>query len=452
MKTEQELASFVCGVSFSDVPAEVVDIAKHQILAALGGLIAGAYAEGCETLAAMAKEDGGSQEATILMHGGKVPAQRAAFVNATMARALDICDSAAPGPHPGSAIIPAALAAAELAGGVSGADYLAAVCIGTEVALRFNLGEAEYDGFDPTGVCVPFGSTAAVARILGLSELETWNALALAFCRCGGTFQAMVDGALAARVTQGWVAEIGVSCARLAARGITGPTNFLEGHYGYPHLFGKDRVTAGSIVSGLGSDYHAKNLVFKKFPSCGVTQASTQLALDLVAEEGLRADDVVRIQVTVPPYVYRLVGHPFEIGSNPRVNAQFNIRYCVANALIRKASLLAHFEEAAIRDPDVLRLVEKIEVVPDASLDARGHSSADMRVLTSKSGEHFRQTDAGPGFPQRPLSPEEHLWRFHDCMGFATVAMPAEKITLIIDSIAHLEDLADVRRLLPLFA
>jgi len=468
VKTEEQLAAFVCGTSYRDLPPEVVAIAKDQILAALGGVIAGAYAAGCETVASMAKEAGGSPEATILVHGGKVPVQQAAFVNAVMARALDICDSAAPGPHPGSAVIPAALAAAELVGGVrdahsvsgghsvsgaghvSGADFLAAVCIGTEVALRFNLGEAEYDGFDPTGVCVPFGAAAAVARILGLSEPEVLNALALAFCRCGSSFQAHVDGALAVRVVQGWVAETGVVCARLAARGITGPANFLEGVYGYPHLFGRDRdadahrARAASIVSGLGTDYQAGKLVFKRFPSCGATQAGTQLALDLMAAEGLDAADVEHIQITVPPYVYRLVGHPFQIGDNPKVNAQFSIRYCVANALIRKAPVLAHFEEAAIRDPEVLRLVERIDVVEDAALDARGHTAVDMRLRTKDSREFTGSRDVAPGFPQSPLTREQHLSRFRDCVEFAARPAVAEKADVVIAAITNLDEARDV--------
>jgi 2-methylcitrate dehydratase PrpD len=450
MKTEQQLASFICDVSFADLPPAVVAIAKDQMLAALGGLIAGAYSEGCETLVAMAKEEGGVPEATILVHGGKVPAQRAAFVNATMARALDLCDSAAPGPHPGSAVIPTALAAAELVGGVSGADFLAAVCVGTDVALRFNLGEAEYDGFDPTGVCVPFGTAAAAARILGLTPDQTVQALALAFARCGSTFQSMVDGALTVRVNQGWVAEIGINSARLAVRGITGPVNFLEGHYGYPHLFGRDRVTAESIVAGLGTDYMAGKLVFKKFPSCGLTQAGTQLALDLVAGEGLEAADVERVQVTVPPYAYRLVGHPFEVGGNPRVNAQFSIRYCVANALVRKASVLAHFEEDAIRDPEVLRLVDKVDVVADPAMDRRGHSSADMRAFTKDGRQYLVQADAGPGFPQRPLAREDHIRRFYECNDFAKEPLSTERVATIVDAIAHLETMPDVRQLLPL--
>lgn len=450
MRTEQQLVSFICGISFRDLPSAVVSTTKDQLLADFGTAIAGAHAEGCETVVAMAKEAGGRPEASILVHGGKVPAQQAAFVNAVMARALDFCDAAVPGAHSGTAIIPAALAAAELVGGVSGADFLTAVALGTEVALRMNLGEAEYDGFDPTGVCVPFGSSAAAAKILGLSEVETWNALGLAFCRCGGSFQANVDGALAVRVIEGWVAETGITCARLAGRGITGPANFLEGVYGYLHLFGRDRVTGDSIASGLGNDYQTGKLVFKKYPSCGATQASTQMILDMMVEERFGAEDVERIEVTVPPYVHRLVGHPFRVGSNPKVNAQFSIRYCVANALTRKGSRLAHFEEDAINEPDVLQLVQKIEVIPDAALDIRGHTAVDMRVLTKDGREYLRSTDVAPGFPGSPLTKDEHLRRFKDCIGFAAAPPEAQKVASIIESIARLEEMSNIRELVPL--
>ena len=107
---------------------------------------------------------------------------------------------------------------------------------------------------------MPFGSTAAAARIMGLSREETWNALALAFCRCGGSFQANVDGVLAVRVIEGWVAETGITCARLASRGITGPPNFLEGIYGYFHLFGRDRMTGAQVLAGLGAEYRDSSL------------------------------------------------------------------------------------------------------------------------------------------------------------------------------------------------
>jgi 2-methylcitrate dehydratase PrpD len=449
--TEQEIARFVCQTNFGDIPVAALETVRDVVRGVLGTTIAGARAEGCETLVEIARGLGGKPEASILVHGDKVPAQQAAFANAVMARALDFEDSMAPGAHAGAAVVSAALAAAELAGGVSGAAFLTAVAVGIELAVRLNLGESEYDGFDPTGVCVPFGSTAAAAKILGLSEGETMNALALAFCRCGGSFQANVDGALAVRVIQGWVAETGVTCARLAGRGITGPRNFLDGVYGYFHLFGRDRVGAAKVLSGLGTEYQVDKLVFKKYPSCGGTQSSTELILDLMREENLEAEDVEHVEIRIVPYLYRLVGHPFELGSNPKVNAQFSVRYCVANALLRKASTLAHFEVAAVGDPGVLRLVERIDAVADAALDARSHSAADLRVVTTSGREYLRQIDVAPGFPGNPLTKAEHVRRFWDCLSFGGDPMfDVTRGEQIVHTVDHLQEKGDVRALIAL--
>jgi len=451
VKTEQEIARFVCQTTFTDIPAAALETTRNQLLGTLGTTIAGASAQGCGTIVDTARELGGKPEASILVHGGKVPAHQAAFANAVMARALDFEDSMIPGAHPGAAIIPAALAAAELAGGVSGADFLTAVVVGNELAIRLNLGEAEYDGFDPTGVCVPFGSAAAAAKILGLSEEETWDALALAFCRCGGSFQANVDGALAVRMIQGWASEAGVTCARLAGRGITGPRNFLDGVYGYFHLFGRDRVGSEQVLPGLGTEYHLDKLVFKKYPSCGGTQSSTEVILSLMADENVEADEVEHIEVRLVPYLYRLVGHPFELGSNPKVNAQFSVRYCVASALLRGGATLAHFEVDAISDPKVLELVERIDVVPEPALDARGHTAVEMRVVTKSGREYPGKTDLAPGFPGNPLTKEEHLQRFWDCVAFGTgTLVDTKKGPDIIREVDRLEEMEDVRALISL--
>lgn len=449
-KSEQKIVEYVCHTTFSDVPPSALHVIKNQVFTILDTTIAGATAEGCETVVELARELGGKEEASILIHGGKVPAQQAAFVNGVMARALDFCDALAPGAHIGAATVPAAIAAAELVGGISGADFLTSVVVGTELAVRLNLGESEYDGFDPTGVCVVFAATAAVARILRLSENETWNALALAFNKCGGSFQSNVDGALAVRVIEGWVAESGVICARLAGKGITGPANFLEGVYGYFHLFGKDRISAETVLSGLGTDYRVGQLVFKKYPSCGLTQGSTDTILDIMREEGFEAKDIERVEVTVPPYTYKLVGHPFQVGSNPKVNAQFSICYCVANALVRKSSKLAHFEESAIKDPEVLKLAEKVKVISDPYMESRGHTAFDMRVLLKNGKEHVEKIDLVSGFPEKPLTQEEHLQRFRDCIRFASKPLPENKVKGIIDGIDHLEEMDDIRGLISL--
>jgi 2-methylcitrate dehydratase PrpD len=450
METEGKLVEYVCRSTYSALPALALKVIKNQVLAVLGTSIAGASAEGCETLVKWCRAMAGKEEASILIHGGKVPAQQAAFANGVMARSLDFCDALAPGAHIGSAVVPSALAAAELSGGCSGADFLAAIAVGTEVGVRLNLSESAYDGFDPTGVCVVFAATAAAARILHLTERETWNALALAFNRCGGSFQSNVDGSLAVRVIEGWVAETGVTCARFASQGITGPANFLEGVYGYFKLFGRGRMSGEEVTSGLGTTYELQKVLFKKYPSCGLTQGCTEVTLGFMEEQDLDPDDVERIEVTVPPYTYKLVGHPFQIGSNPKVNAQFSIRYCVANALLRKGSKLAHFEESSIRDPMVQELVKKVEVISDPAMERRGHTPLDMRVVTKSGQGYVKKLDIAPGFPGNPLKQEEHEERFRECMGFAAKPLKKERVGQIIDTIDHLEILNDIRTLIPL--
>lgn len=450
MESERKLVEYICTSSFEDIPPEPLDVVKNMVLTVLGTTIAGAKAEGCEPLVDFYRGLGGAAEATILNYGGKIPAENAALVNGVMARALDFCDAVEPGLHIGSSVVPAALATAELAGFCSGRNFLTALALGTEVAARLNLTEAAYDGFDPTGVCAVFAAAAAAAKILQLDPEQTWNTMALAFNKSGGSFQSNIDGSLAVRVIQGWVAQSGVSCARFARAGITGPTRFLEGIYGYFHLYGKDLLSPEAAVDGLGEKFELQNLMFKKFPSCGGTLGSTEVILNLIEENRLEPEMIDHIDVTVPPYIHKLVGHDFQIGDNPRVNAQFSIQYCVANALIRKSSKLDHFEEASVRNPEIMPLARKVRVIADSALDARGHTALDMQVFTTRGDTYLKKMDIAPGFPGNPLTQAEHEARFWDCMNFA--ARPVEKQTAekIISLVGQLEKLEDVRNLISL--
>ncbi|MGP3943731.1 MmgE/PrpD family protein [Streptomyces sp. 6N106] len=170
--------------------------------------------------------------------------------------------------------MPAAFAAAEYSGGVSGEEFVA-----------------------------PLAATATAGRILGLSADQLRAALGLAFNRAGGSFQSNVDGSLAVRLIQGWAAEAGVTCALWALRGLTGPRNFLDGVYGYTHLYGRGRTDAASLVKGLGEHYALTGTMFKKYPSCGLTQGVTELALR-ARRSGVRAERIDRVEVVLPPYAY----------------------------------------------------------------------------------------------------------------------------------------------------
>jgi 2-methylcitrate dehydratase PrpD len=448
MTPEQGLAAFVVGQPLGSVPADARLTTKRVLLAVAGTGLAGAAEDGIEALRAMLRERGGAPQATTLVFGDRLPAVAAAQLNGTLCRALDFCDAMAPGPHFGSAVVPACLAAAELRGGLGGAGFLAALVVGCEVGARFNLDESQYAGFDPTGLAATFAATAGAARVLGLDGPQTVQALALAFNRCGGSFQSHIDGSLGVRLTQGWVAQAGVECAQMALAGLTGPVHFLTGVYGYPVLYGRGRLDPATVVAGLGDDWRLNRMMFKPYPSCGATQGLTALTLDLVAELGLVPAQVRQVTVHQPPYSHRLVGHAFKLGPNPRVDAQFSAAWCVANAIVRGSSRLEHFRPAAVADPAVLALASRVHTVADPAMDRRGHTAVDL-VLTTLDGAVYRRgLDIAPGFPGRGLSEAQHLARWRDCLAYAPRPPTAAQAQGFLEDLAGLESLPDVRTLL----
>lgn len=448
MQPEQQLARFVTGLRVEQVGEQALRTTRRVLLAAIGTGIAGAGEDGIAELRALLRDRGGKAEARSLVFGDVLPGMAAAQLNGTMCRALDYCDAMAPGIHIGSSLVPAALAAAEMAGGCSGSEFLAALTAGCELGARFNLTEAMYDGFDPTGVAIVFPATAAAARVLGLDEKQTWNALGLAFNRCGGSFQSNIDGTLAVRVIQGWVAATGVECAQMAKAGITGPRNFLGGIYGYAHLYGRGKLQQEDVVAGLGTEWRLERMMFKKYPSCGATQGLTELTLQLARQHGITAGRLQAAEVRLNPYCHRLVGHAFELGDNPRVNAQFSVQYCVANAIVRGSSQLAHFRPEQVADAQVLALAKKVRAVADPSLDARGHSSVDVSLTTTDGITHLRKLDIAPGYPGNELDDAQHRQRFSDCMDYAAQPLGAKQVDAFLTAVERLETLPDARRLL----
>src|ERR671910_2657260 len=85
----------------------------------------------------------------------------AALLNGALAHSLDFDDTHASATlHPGAPVIPAALAAAEMAG-ADGRTVLSAIVAGYEVTCRLALalpGGDHYDrGYHPTATCGAFG-------------------------------------------------------------------------------------------------------------------------------------------------------------------------------------------------------------------------------------------------------------------------------------------------------
>lgn len=449
MELEKIFVEYVVDTKFEDIPQQPINIIKDVILNAFGAIISGATVQGCPEAVKQCKEWGGKKEATILVHGGQVPAHNAAFANSFMARAVGVDEAMVPGLHTGGSSVPTALAVAELVGGCSGKEFLTALTVGTEISARLN-SSTNYNGFDPTGVCAIFASTAIAGRILGLSAEQMWNALGHAFNRSGGSFQGTIDGSIAARVLQASASQGGIISAQLAKRGITGPRNFLEGVYGYFHLYAGDKYDPEAIAGELGKRFELGKTFMKKYPSCGTTNPSIDGIFDLMEEKGITPEELAEIKVTVTPSTYNLTGKPFEYGDNPRINAMYSIQYCVANALLRKSCKLRHFDESLVREPEIMEIINKIHVTPDPALDKRNPLATDIEVRMRDGAVYYKSVDFARGMPERPLIKEELMDKFQDCVSFGGKSLPKGNLKRIISLVDGLEKVKDVRRLIPL--
>lgn len=450
METEKKLVDFIVNSTYQDMPQKAIVLIKAIILNTLGAIIAGATLEGCPQAVELCKEWGGKEEATILIHGGKVTALNAAFANSFMARAVGVDEAMLPGLHIGGSSVPTALAMAELVGGCSGKDFLTALISGTEVAARINFA-SDYDRFDPTGVCGVFATAAIAGRMLRLDPTRMWNALGHAFNRSGGSWQGTVDGSISARVLQGDASRVGILSAQLAQKGITGPINFLEGFYGYLNLYAKGQYDPESVGGELGQRYEFYNTFIKKHPSCGTTNSAIDAICELMEEKDVTPEEVAEIHVKVTPFTLNFTGRPFEYGDNPRISAMYSIQYCVANALLRKSCKLDHFNESSVREPALLELITKIyPAVADHSLDRLTDIGSLMEVIMKDGTVHKKLVEFPKGTLQNPLTKEELIEKFKDCAGFAKKPLSYENIDNIIKMVFDLENLDDVRTIIPL--
>ena len=449
MELEKKFVEYVVSTKFEDIPQQPISMIKDVILNAFGAIISGATVQGCPEAVKQCKEWGGKKEATILVHGGQVPAHNAAFANSFMARAVGVDEAIVPGVHIGGSSVPAALAVAEMVGGCSGKDLLTAMTVGTELSARLNA-STDYNGFDSTGVCTIFASTAIAGRTLGLNSDQMWNALGHAFNRAGGSWQGTIDGSIAARVLQATASQGGIISAQLAKRGITGPRNFLEGVYGYFHLFAGDKYDPEAVAGELGKRFELTKTFMKKYPSCGTTNPSQDAIFDLMKEKGITPEELEEIEVTVTPSTYKLTGKPFEYGDNPRISAMYSIQYCVASALLRGACKLSDFDEPAVREPKILEIIKKIHVTPDPALDKRNPLATDMEVRMKNGAVYQKNGDFARGMPERPLSREEFMEKFQDCVSYAKKPLPKGNIKRILSLVDGLEKAKDVRSLIPL--
>lgn len=438
------LVRHVCQTGYDDLPDRVVDAVKKMTLDALGVALVGTLAPGTKETLSVLDRWGGREESSLWVVGGKLPAPAAAMANSFLIHNQEfdcVHDSAVL--HPMTAVLPAALATAEVVGNVSGKQLLTAVALGANVAcLLGTASRSPMRHFRP-GVTGAFGATAAAAKILGFDELRLAHAMGVVYSQISGTLQPHHEGSVVNSMQIGFNTRNALTAVALAAEGIAGPRNVLEGPYGYLRLFEGD-YDVSTLVSGPAPAWQVDRVSQKPYPCGRLTHRAVDAALFLRHEESLTAEEVEECRVTAPPLVCRLVGRSLEGGPMTAQFAKLSIPFVVATAIAKGDVFVADFEQEALRDETVLRLADRVRVELDETNqdeNAMGPVRLDLRLTDGRT--HTTTVEHALGHPENPLSREQHLAKFRRCWEAGAGRLPEVNRQRLIDVVDRLEDLED---------
>jgi 2-methylcitrate dehydratase PrpD len=408
------LAHTVVDTPHAAIPEASLAAARRFMLDTLAVAWAGSDAPGCAEAHALLVDEGGRADASAWAYGGRLPAMSAAFINGMTSAALDY-DGIGSGAsvHVNITVLPAAMAMAERLH-VSGRDFLDAFVIGADITYRLAAAaDLPNEGFHYVPIYGVFGAAAACARLLKLDVMQTRHALGIAFMQASGTQQANIDPSLSKRMMSAFAARAGVQAALLAQRGITGPAQAIEGKFGLLNMY--QSGSADLIVDELGTRFDNVLGSIKMYPSCGANHTSIAGTLQLIRQYNLTADDVLSVDVTMPPYAARLVGNPYDPSGDAQVAAQFSVRYTIACLLARRKLGLAEIREDAARDPEILRHVPKVNVHIDDTLNST-RGPIVLRMRTKTHGDISTRVTHVPGSLQAPVSDAEVQQKFDECL------------------------------------
>jgi 2-methylcitrate dehydratase PrpD len=450
----EKLAANVVETRFENFDAATLESTRYRIIDTLGCLIGGAADTGNPELVDLIRRQGGMEEATILVHGGKVPAASAALVNSVMARSFDfepvspLVDGVNTPGHISGTTVPTAVSMAE-AVGAGGREMICALLAGDDIAARI-LAASGFGftlGWDGTGTVNAFGAAAIAGRLLGLNKLQMRNAFGIVLQQVGSTFQIIWDGTTAFKLPQGISARAGIFSAELAKAGWTGPEDALFSQFGYYKMFTEGCQKPEVLTADLGRVYYADGTT-KPYPCCRIPHAAIDATLALVRKHGIKGEDVREVILYLAQGgIDHVCGYPFKIGPFPHGNAAFSYQYCIATALLYGAVRPEHFTEKAIRDKKVNDYVGRIKF--QASQDVP-FESARVKLVMKDDRELSEYVEAARGDPRfNPLSKEEKLAKFWTNVEFSG-KISRQQAEKLLDSIADLDRLESVRELIPL--
>lgn len=449
--SSMQLAEFVAGLQFADIPADVISHMKTCLLDTLGCGLFGSTLPWTKIVhqTACAIDPGG--DADVWGTAKALSAPHAALVNGSAVHAFELDDLHAVSiVHPGSVVAPAVFAAASLRPGTSGADVLTALIAGYETAARvgMTMGAAHLlAGWHPTGTHGTLGAAAAAGSVLGLDPDQMRNALGCAGSMSAGLMAAQYES-MVKRLHAGRAAQSGLYSALLAANRYVGIADLFEADYGgYCTTFSPTSDPA-PLTADLGTVWQAGLVGFKPYSCNGSCHPTVDILRDMVAG-GLGAQDVARVDVHVSTATVKHVGWDYVPGSI--TTAQMNLPYIAAAVLTDGDAFVDQFTQRRVTDQALVELSRRVHVHADPGIDALGDKARHMTRLTvtRRDGSTLAGgRDFAHGSSRDPLTVDDVRDKYRRLAAKALAPERADRLAAVIGQLDQLDDVRELTSLL----
>jgi 2-methylcitrate dehydratase PrpD len=393
MTVARTLAEFLTQVSYADLPPQTVDHAAMLIASTIASAALGSGIASSAIIRALARERGGTPEASIWFDSGsKLPAADAAQVNAVMSDAAASDDSDLRNiVHAGTTLVSTSLAMAERTG-ASGQDVLAAIILGYEASGR--IGEAITPGFRTRGfhgcVVAIFGGAVATGKLLGLDAPHMAQAMAISATSIGG-LAAAANTSVAREYHAGLAAMLGMQAALAAQKGYMAEESILETRQGFFEVYGgADGV---GVTRDLGKDWDIiTDMAIKLVPGGHPSHALAEAAANAARAGNVSPDEVDTITLSRPG-VTALSGplHPTDL-----IDMAHSPAYFLAAGVADRDFSWVHATEAKITDPVIHQLLDKVRVGAPPTEHIERYKQGATVTIQTKDGRTFSNTVYAP--------------------------------------------------------
>ena len=446
MGLSADLAKRIVAFSDADVTEEALRWARVGLIDYAGVTLAGSTEPSGKIAAVVV--DASEQDGDCLIFGTnrRTTALNAALINGTASHAQDFDDcNNTIGGHPSAPILPAAIAVAE-SKGISGRDLITAYVLGFEVECCIAQGVHfhHYEkGWHPTATMGVFGSTAACAKLLGLTEEQTATAISIAVSLASGVKSNF--GTMVKPLHVGHASRNGLFAARMAQEGFTASPEAFEHKQGFFEVFnGAGNYHPEKILANWCDPFKIVEpaIAVKQYPCCGSTHPPVDAMLNLVEREGLTPEMVVKIESLAHP---RRLQHTNRPDPQSPLDAKFSVQYCLARALMHGKVVLPHFDDTAYLDKDAREVMKRVHVSPHPDMPASGdnHLGAEVRVeLMDGRVLSERVAQARGRGAADPLPMDKLKAKFESCAG---LVLPADRVAALYAKIEGFEALKTVR-------